>query len=405
MSQLNKETELRLTNGGRVPLPVNISEAKLIAADEILEGIKLGDPMAEAAFKQHVGVRHRETLTTGDDFIFAFSHLTALEVDNEWEARERTWSEVVDVQTVGTFDAPKVYSIDPEVSGFARPATEPGKPDWVAPIVPEGSPYPEFKFLGELAAGGKIHKAGGAFSLTFEKIVSDLGEIVPQLPTLITEFLLEREEWDVWNGLLTFIDVPANHLQAGTTLDGVAVPADAPLNRNSLDAAVAQLDLREIRGRKLGVSAYTLLVPIGGARVANWYLNTLQINGINEQDGSTERTFTLNNYNPLSKINKVVESEYITGSQWALIPTKGSYRATANRRFFNLGRLRGHEGPELRLENATGVYLGGGSVAPFEGSFATDSAKFRGRIISGGLGWNPEYGLISDGDGVLVTTP
>lgn len=396
---MDKKLEEKLTNGGRVPLPANISTTKLKAADQIIEGISKNDALAVAEFKRHMGARFGEALTTGDDFIFAFNHLTAVEVDNQWQARDRVWDQIVEVQTVSTFDAPKVYSIDAEVAGFARPQTEPGKPDWVAPIVPEGSPFPEFTFTGELAAGGSIHKSGGAFGLTFERIVSDPAEIVPVLPRLITEFLLEREEWDVFNGLLQFIDEPELHLQAGVTLDGSAVPADAPLSRAALDLAIQQLDNREINGRKVSVGSYTLVVPTGNARTAQWFLNTLELDGIDVAGDptGTVRRYSLNGFNPLSKISNVVESDYFTGSRWALIPTPGTIRGT--KQFMTLGRLRGHEGPELRVENATGTYYGGGAVSPFEGSFSTDSARFRGRIISGALAWNPEYALLSDGDG------
>lgn len=393
---MDKKLEEKLTNNGRVPLPVGVNKAKLIAADQIIEGIRKGDALAVGAFKSHLGARFGEALTTGDDFIYAFNHLTAVQVDNEWQAADRTWAEAVEVQTVGSFDAPKVYSIDAEVTGFSRPATEPGKPAWVAPIVPEGSPYPEFKFSGQLASGGSIHKSGGAFGLSFERIVSDPGEIVPVLPKLITEFLLEREEWDVWNGLKSFI--ASRHLTGGTTLDGTVVPADAPLSRGALDMAIQQLDLMKIGEHPIQVSAYTLVVPVGSARVANYYLNVLQLNGENVTATGTERVYTFANYNPLSKINKVIESKYFSGTQWSLIPSKGAIQGS--KRFFNLGRLRGHEGPEIRVENVAGNYLAGGAVAPFEGSFSTDSARLRGRIISGGLGWNSEYGLTSDGDGV-----
>lgn len=394
---MDKKLIEKLTNGGRVPLPANVNLKKLERADQIIEGISRGDTQAIADFKIHMGARFGEVLTTGDDFIHAFTQLVALQVDNEFEAKERTWNQVADVQIVSSFDAPKVYSIDSEVTGFARPQTEPGKPADVAPIVPESSPYPVFKFSGELAAAGEIHKAGGVFSLSFEKIVSNAVDLVPVLPTLITEFLLEREEWDVWAAILGLFADTDLHLDGGTTLDGTIVPADAPLNRGSLDLAIQQADLREINGTLVSVSSYTLVVPVGTGRTANWYLNTLDLDSIATAATGTTRTYSVNNYNPLSKITNVVESRYFTGSQWALIPTPGAISGT--KKFLNLGRLRGHEGPELRVQNLTGSYLGGGAISPFEGSYETDDASFRGRIISGALVWNTEYAVVSDGDG------
>lgn len=391
---MDKALEEKLTNGGRVPLPVGVNVEKLVAADRIIEGIRKGDSQAVGEFKSHLGARFSETLTTGDDFIFAFTQLTALEVDTQFAEAERTWTQAIGTETVSSFDAPRVFSIDYDsVSGFARPQTEEGKPSNVAPIVPEGSPYPEFNFGFEEAAAGGIHKAGGRFNLTFEKIVSDAGTIVPQLPGLITEFLLDREEYDAWSGLLSFIDTPANHLQASTNLDGTEVVADAPINRASLSAAIRQARSAEVGGRKVRVNSYNVIVPVGQREVAEFYINNYAVTGA--QDGS--QTIEYPGYNPLSGIAGVVESEYFTGTQWALIPTVGAVRGS--KRFYSLGRLVGHEGAEIRVQNVTGNYLGGGSVGPFEGSFDTDSAALRGRIICGGLGWNSEYAVISDGDG------
>ena len=389
----------QVSKNGQLDIHPAINDAKLVAADKILEGVRRGEHAAVSEFKFHMGSRFGEAIhTTGDDFIFAFAALTAFEVDNEWQAAERTWTEVIDVQTVTSFEAPKVYSINPITEGYARPQTEPNKPAHIVPKVPEGSPYPHFKFAGELAASGGIFKAGGQYDLTFEQIVNDVAGIVPLIPQLITESLLEREEYDAWGGLVDFIDIPANHLQAGTALDGTtATVADAPLSRNAIIVALEQAKNREIiPGRKVNVSSYRLIVPRGVGERANFLINSIRPTGFTVTDGSVA-TDWVSNYNPLQALSGVTETDYLTGTQWAIVPSKGAVRG--NKKFYNLGRLRGHEGPELRLEDATGVYLGGGKVPPFEGSYKTDSASFRGRIIDGGLGWNPEYAVISDGDG------
>lgn len=389
----------QVTRGGVLPLfNSRIDDAKLIAADKIIEGVRMNDNQAITAFKSHLGARFGEAIhTTGDDFVFSFAQLSALEVQNTWEAAERTWSDAIETETVSSFDAPVSYTIDPVTDGFGRPVTEPNKPDHVVPLVPEGSPYPHFVFRGEAAQSGSIHKAGGRYDLTFEKIVSDVAGIVPVIPRLITESLLEREEYDAWQGLVEFIDIPANHLVAGTSLIGEQVVADAPLSRSALAVALRQAQNREINGRKVSVSSYNLIVPRGAGDDAKFLLNTFTLTGVNEQDGLTTSLYSVNGYNPLGKIAGVIETDYMSGTQWALIPAKGAVRGP--NKFYTLGQLAGHIGPELRLQNVTGQYLGGGSVPPFEGSFETDSAAFRGRILCGGLGWNPEYAVISDGDG------
>lgn len=390
----------QVTKGGQLPLyNSRLNDAKLIAADKIVEGIRANDNEAVYHFKSHLGARFGEAIhTTGDDFIHAFAQLTAFQVQTEWEEAERTWSEAIDTETVSTFADPKTYTIEQgDIQGFSRPVTEPGKPGHVVPRIPEGSPYPSFVFSGESAASNSLGKAGGRYDLTFEQIINDVAGLVPVIPRLINGSLLDREEYDAWAGLVEFIDIPANHLQADTLLDGETVVADAPISRAAIAAALKQARLREINGKRVSVGSYNLIVPTGERETAEWYLNTLGLAGLEDQDGSTTRIYNLNGYNPLSGVGKVVETDYLTGSQWALVPAKGSIRG--NKKFYSLGLLAGHIGPELRLQNVTGQYLGGGGVPPFEGSFETDSAAFRGRIISGGLGWNPEFAVFSDGDG------
>ena len=378
-----------------------LTDAKLIAADQIIEGVARGDHNSIAQFKRSFGCQFGEAIhTTGDDFIFAFAQLTAMNVVDEWEAAERTWEEAIEVEETTSFKAPKFYSINPVTEGFARPQSEPNKPAHIVPIVPEGQPYPHFLFEGELAKSGGLHKAGGEYGLTFEKIVDDVAGIVPLIPKLITESLLEREEYDAWMGLITHMWVSANHLQGGVTIDGRAVATDAPLSREALMAAVEQGENREvIPGRKVQVTSWRLIVPRGAGIRANYFLNQINEGVIETTDGLVVRA-TTSAYNPLQKIAGYTETDYLTGSQWALIPNKGAIRGT--RQFYKYGRLRGHVGPEIRVENATGQYLGGGQVPPFEGSFKTDSAAFRGRVIGGGLGWDNQFAVVSDGDG---TTP
>lgn len=388
----------QVTLGGKIAkFNPTLNDAKLVAADQILEGVRQGDGNAIAKFKEHMGARFGETLTTGDDFIHAFAQLAAFTIVDEWEETERNWTEVIPTETVSSFETPTTYYVDTPVEGFERPQNEPGKPGNVVPIVPEGSPYPSFVFKGEAAEANGIHKAGGQFSLTFERIVSDTAGLVPRIPVLIKDSLLNREEYDAWSGLISFIDINANHLASGTTLDGVNVATDAPLSQAAIALALTQARQREIRGKKVRVRSYDLLVPVGVKDQAEWILNTLSLTGVDETDALVTKRYSVNGWNPFAGIRAVVETDYLDGTAWALVPSKGAVQGP--NKFYSYGTLVGHVGPELRIQNLTGSYIGGGSVPPFEGSFDTDSAAFRGRIIGGGLGWNPEFAVISDGDG------
>ena len=385
--------------GGKLPtFNAALNDAKLAAADNIIAGIAEGENSAIYEFKNHLGCRFGEAIhTTGDDFIHAFAQLTNFEVQNSWEAADRTWSEAIETEAFSTFDTPMSYSVGAVTEGFKRP-NEPGKPGHIVPKVGEGQPYPHFTFSGEVAQSGSIGKAGGRYDLTFEKIIADVAGIVPMIPKLIEESLLEREEYDAWYGLIKFIDVSANHLKAGTTIDGVSVPADSVMTRAALSLAIRQARNVVINKKKVKVSSYNLIVPTGTKDDAEFLINTLQLTGLSDTSGLQQRQYSVKGFNPLSSITGVVETDYLTGTQWAIIPAKGAINGTD--KFYKYGQLRGHIGPELRLQNVTGQYLGGGPVAPFEGSYETDSASFRGRIIGGGLGWNSGFAVISDGTGV-----
>ena len=395
------------TLGGRLPVIQGVTEAKLAETYRILEGVKNGDTRAIAEMKFHLGARVGETLTTGNDFAYNVAQLLGADVTTRWDAideKDLKWAELVDIDLRSDFETPKDYTIDyGKINGLARPVAEPGKPAHVPPIVPEGSVYPEFGISGELAGGGSgLHKAGLAIGATFEKIVRD-PSFIALIPGLLLKALNDREEWDVFSQFLTLRANPALALAAGETIDGVPTLPNAKLSPEALDAAITQLDNREVNGIKIGdsVSSYTLIVPTGKLRKANYILNGQIYRSIKKTDADgNEREFGVT-IDPISidKVSKIVESTTISGEEWELVPTKGAIRN--GNKFVTLDRLRGHEGPEVRVENLTGSYLSGGAVAPFEGSFDTDSANFRGRIISGGTIWHPEYYLHSDGSGTV----
>lgn len=393
------------TLGGRLPLNAGVNEDKLTATWRILEGVQNGDNRAIAEMKYNLGARVGETLTTANDFAYNLAQLLGADVVTRWDEREEEslkWAELVDVETFGDFEVPKTYTVDyNKINGLARPVAEPGKPAHVPPIVPEGSVYPEFGISGELAgAGDRLHKAGLAIGATFEKIVRD-PQFVSLIPGLILNALADREEWDVFSKFQALLADASLALAAGETIDGVSTLPNAPLSPEAVDAAITQLDNRLVKDKKIGdsVSSYTLLVATGRLRQANFILNGQVYRSIRKTDADgNEREYGVT-IDPIAtqKVTKIVETDVFTGGQWALVPSKGAIRN--GNKFVTLGRLRGHEGPEVRVENLTGSYLQGGAVAPFEGSFDTDSANFRGRIISGGFIWNKEYMLHSSGTG------
>lgn len=177
--------------------PFQVTDAKLVETQRIVDGVLQGDYTSIGKFKEYV--------TTGSDFIHSFTHVLNTQVLALYPEQPRVWDQIATTKSYPNFETPKLYNTTAEISGFSRPVDEPGKPGDVAPIVPESSPYPHFVFEGELLVGGKLHKRGAKFSLSWEKIISDAENLVPQIPGLITTTFLNAEEWEVFGTLLLVI--------------------------------------------------------------------------------------------------------------------------------------------------------------------------------------------------------
>ena len=370
-----------------------VTEAKLGAMKGLVEGTLSGDVRDRNRLVEH--------LTTGDDSIFALTALTNLQVISLYDdpARERTWQKIAGVRTVDDFETPKLITLGDSsdvIKGNSRKGKdgEPDNPDHILPVVAEGAPYPTFRFNTEQATeGGALRKRGGRFDLSWERLISDPDNHIAALPGLITESFLEAEEWEVWSAFRTTVN---NHksdigLKADQTALGVAVTANSKLTANALEVAIKQLRTRQYNGRPMRLEAgFKLLVPIGAREGIEQMLAFS--NAIEQKIGDV--TYAVpTGYNRFSSIVEIVESEYITGTEWAIIaaPQPGK------RPGLELLKLRGHENPDIRLMLTGGQYIGGGQVGPFEGSFDTDGAAIRGRLPLRGVNWTADLTLYSDG--------
>lgn len=369
-----------------------VSTDKFNRMTDLIEGMLSGQVKSKHALVEH--------LTTGDDSIFALAAVTNAQVLELYEdpAEERQWTKIAQTRVVDDFETPKFYTIKPETSGNSRPAkgAKSENPADVLPVVPEGSPYPRFSFKGELYAPGRgLHKRGGVFSLTWEDLLSDPENIIAAMPGLITESFLEAEEFEIFDALRAATKTAGTGLVAGTTYDGRTVAKNAPLSQEALVLAMEQLSTRELDGRPINFRGqFKLIVPIGVADQVNWIINGLT--RTTQLDSTTGITSIIDtSFDGFSRIAEVVETEYLTGTEWILIPTPGSTKRPA----LELLKLRGHETPDIRLQNVNGQYAGGGQVGPFEGSFETDDAAIRGRLPLAGLHWTPAFVLHSDGTG------
>lgn len=370
------------TLDGRLPFGPGVSQKKIEAAKTLVERALSGDRIAEGMI--------REALVSTSDFALNFAQLVNATVLPDLDEVERVSSQIAGVRRVTDFRDNYLYGLArswrPGVVGDGQE----DEPLDHLPTVPEGTPYPEAIFAGELIQGSSARKAGIRTGITWEAIVNDTLGLIQAIPGVFRNLALNTVERDVFR---TLIDgaTGAQAFAGGTSIDGTVVGANAPLSRAALDVAITQLQNAvrdQYQDRVAG--GYRLVVGVGQGRQANFLINNLTLDSI--RDGNL--VLNVSGANPLAGI-EVVESVYVEGTDWYLIPTPG----TTQRPVLDRLVLIGHEEAELRVHNLTGNYLGGSSVPPFEGSFDADTADWRVRLVSGAVLWSPYAVVWSTGQG------
>lgn len=359
-----------------------VTKRKIEAVADLISGAMQGDPVKAGMLQ--------EVMTTSDA-PFSAAHLVQSEFLPQFEKAERDWQKVAGVRTVADFRPATLVSIFGDLTG---PGVREGGG---AARVDEAAPYPYVTVAGKEAFYSRLAKTGAKFGITFETRVNDPAGLWERMPQELLELALDTENVEVWDALKTGVANlgGAADMTGGTLPDGTVVPANAPVTPNAIWQAIMELSNRTVNGRKVGrLSGYNVIVPTGLAPFIEFQLSQTIIA---IQDGNV--TFGPGDRSVFGGIT-IVESDQIgltNPNEWYVLPKPGAYR----RPVLELLRLRGYETPELRVNNATGTYLGGGAVAPFEGSFDNDTLDMRLRYVVGGAFWDSgaEAVLYSDGSG------
>lgn len=358
----------KFTLDGRVKPRLGVSEKKVEAVKELLERHNSGDLIASATLQ--------EALTTSDA-VFNLAHLANINFLPNYDAAERNWRQVAGTRTVSDLKPVTLYSLSrawTDGNGGTGVLSDHG----AAPVIPEGTAYPYAYISGEVAQGANIVKRGYKTDWTLESRINDGLGAIDRLPQEMLEVSLDTEEADVWGALTTQVGA-GSQLAGGTVPDGTVVPANAPLSRAAAIEAIIELNNRTINGRKVQINGgYNLVVPVGKREFVMFMLNQTYLE---VQDGSF--ALAINGYDPLAGVT-VVESEWVTGTAWYLLPKPGATRRPVLERL----SLRGYEAPQLMVDNHTGNFLGGASVSPFEGSFDADVITLKLRQFGGGVVWD-----------------
>lgn len=363
-----REYKDKFTLDGRVKMVPGVTETKVRAVKTLLEKHYAGDRIATATL--------HEALTTSDA-IFNMAYLATMNFIPQYDLAPRVWTTVAGTRPVPDFRPATLYSLNRTwTDGNGGSDVLSKDIQGAAPIIPEGSAYPYAYISGLTAEGGSVVKRGFKTDWTLESRINDALGAIEQLPSEMLEVSLDTEEADVFGALVA---QATTTLAGGTVPSGVVVPANAPFSRDAVIQAIVELANRTIGGRRIQVTGgYNLVVPVGQKPFVDFVLNQAYLE---VQNGAY--VLNVSGYNPLADVS-VVESIYVTGTIWYLIPKPGATKRPVLERL----SLRGYETPQLFVENLTGNFVGGGSVSPFEGSFNADVITLKLRQFGGGVVWD-----------------
>ena len=373
----------QLTCDGRLQLTAGVSAKKVAAVKTLWESARRGSRLDEA--------RLMEAVTTSDA-IFNLAHFASINFLKDYDEAPRTWTEIAGVREVPDFRPATLHSINQSWNTDGNGTLGEGDPSFVAPVIPENTPYPHAFLSGESAQGAGVLKRGFKVSWTLESQINYGLGVFAALPENMRNVALDTEDADVYGALLQDGRNSVTTFAGGPLPNGEVLDPNAGLTRDAVLRGIIELNERTINGRKARYNGgFNLIVPVGQKIFIEYQL---ALDAATLQDGSFQ--YRVNDGNPLGSVT-VIESEYLSGTEWFIVPKKGTTRRPVLERL----ELKNYRTPQLFVENISGNYVGGGAVSPFEGSFDTDAVTLKLRMFGGGVVWDGGAAILySNGTGV-----
>ena len=369
-------------------------DARINQVTDWLAGASKGDFLARAHLK--------EAAVSTSDFPAIFTDIKTAQLQAKYALVDtRNWQKIARRVALPNFLPQSFLDLGWDDSAFdGLLATNGGYPTTpgTLPNVPEATEYPMAFKLYSSEETLSIRKAGARIPVTFEAIINDQWGLIDDLPNWLLRTALDSEEVEVTK-LLTDGDGPnsaifnagnGNLLKYGTNTDG-----QAALTRDTLKAALRQANSFRSGpngNRPVKFNKFALVVPSALLETANDIVNGPRVLTITDGNVQYVETFEF------GVQFEIVENTWLEvvdttrgATGWYVVPFAGEGVRTG----LALGFLQGHEAPELRVHNETGLYLGGGQVPAREGSFLNDTWELRIRHIFGGAGLNKGIGMVA----------
>jgi hypothetical protein len=264
--------------------------------------------------------------------------------------------------------------------------------------VAERAPYPETTWtMSEKSIVAK--KYGRRYSITFEMLVNDDLNAWQDRPQEMAATARWSEEYLAASML---VDAAGPHASFFTSGNLNIVTGNPSLSILALQTAFTQImKAKDANGTPIMIDFVTLVVPPALEIIARNILNatTIEITGTTG-GGTSEQKLIVDNWmrgrvklvvNPVLPL--ITTTGTVGDTEWFLIASSSAGPMPA----FTFAKLRGHTTPELFVKSPDAMSLGGGMIAPEQGSFDNDSIDYKVRAFYGAAQGDPKMAVASKG--------
>ena len=336
---------------------------RVAAAARLFAEAAHGDRYALLEFHDLMGGRRavREGMSTSD-FPILFGDVLSRELARRYEVAAPVWRQFAARRIERDFRPSKIIDI---FGGGAK-----------LDAVPEFAEY-RARELDESEFETTLGKYGNRLQWSWEMQVNDDLGAFSDAPAALSRGAVVTED---------YLAVSAIANASGPLASLFGTVATGQLTRDNLQTGIdAVMQAEDEDGNPLVIGTPVLMIPPALKLTAQNILNTVEVTS-QTGSGNGQKVSKITG-NGLSDTPKLVVNPWLgaidksanVAKTWYLLPDPSGPRPAVYLSF-----LRGYESPDLRVKADAGMRLGGGSVAPEEGSFERDSVEYRIRHVAGG---------------------
>jgi len=314
----------------------------------------------------------REVLTTSD-FPMLFGDVLDRRLLAAYRRAPATWRDYIKTDTVRDFRQVKRFDINTG-SRVLDPVAEKGE---YTPIVNNEGEYDY-----------TVGKYGNQKDYSWEAIVNDDLGALKRAPDELATLAANTEAWFATSMF-------ANAAAWASAFGVAAYTGTARLGVAALQLGITTMQTRtDPGGAPINARPIWLVVPPNLEFQARAILESIEL----DWEGATVaplggNAFAYGTKNVIRGYLKLRVNDWLpivgnNGTEaWYLFTDYNNIQA------MEVGFLRGHETPEVRMKSSDSVLLGGGPVSPMEGTFLDDDVVYRVRHIIGGtrMDWRGAY--------------